>query len=317
MPRAPSIAEAPGAPAGAVAGAGPRGRRRLDLRPLSVNAREALPAAIGARRPLIVSDFAADWPALRRWTPQRLAARYGSRTVRVYDASFGAPGRNYMGSIDTMRFGAFIDATQTQGRDLRMFLYNLSRQIPELLDDVRLPEIGLRFSRRFVFCFFGCRGSTTPLHYDIDMAEVLHTVIRGRRRVRLFPPAASPALYRHPCTVRSYVDLDAPDFERFPALALASGYEAVLEPGQTLYMPAGWWHEFHYLEAGMGVSLRAPSPRRRERVRGVINLLSVSPADRVANRLAPHWWYRWKSRRAARRAGLYLAASTAQPGDWP
>lgn len=262
----------------------------------------SLRRAIRARVPLVVTDMAAGWPALERWTPERLSARYGAHRVRVYDASFGAPGRDYMGSIDTVTFAEFLEQTQNRGRDLRMFLYNLSQKLPELLDDVSLPDVGLQFSRRFVFSFLGCAGSTTPLHYDIDMGDVLHTVIRGRRRIRLFPPSASAALYRHPFTVRSYVDLDAPDFTRFPALAHAEAYEVVLEPGQTLYMPAGWWHEFHYLEAGMGVSLRAPSPHWADRARGVFSLLMTSPLDRVANRCAPQGWYRWKSRRADRRA---------------
>jgi hypothetical protein len=219
-----------------------------------------------------------------------------------------------MGSIATMSFAAFLEETQTRGRDLRMFLHNLSRQLPELLDDVCLPEVGLRFSRRFVFSFFGCRGSTTPLHYDIDMAHVLHAVIRGRRRVRLFPPEASTALYRHPCTVRSYVDLDAPDLGRFPALAHATGFEVVLEPGQALYMPPGWWHEFHYLEAGVGVSLRAAPARLRLRALSARNLLVTSPLDRLANRLAAEAWYRWKCHRAARCAEALIAAGAAKEG---
>lgn len=270
--------------------------------PLVSSAGTALREAIAARNAVVVTDLAADWPAMERWTPQQLSARFGDRTVRVYDASFGEPGRDYMSSIDSMSFSAFLNETQSQGRDLRMFLYNLSSQIPELLEDVVIPDVGLRFSPRFVFSFFGCRGSTTPLHYDIDMGDVLHTVIRGRRRVRLFPPEASPALYRHPFTVRSYVDLDASDPERHPALAAARGYEVVLEPGQTLYMPSGWWHEFHYLEAGMGVSLRAPSPRWAERAQGLLNLLVNSPIDRLANLAAPQGWYQWKSRRADRLA---------------
>ena len=251
---------------------------------------------------MVFTDLATAWPALERWAPQRLASRYGTRQVRVYDASFGSPGPSYMGSIATMSFADFLDQTQRQGRDLRMFLYNLSQQIPELLDDVLIPDVGLSFSRRFVFSFFGCRGSTTALHYDIDMSDVLHTVIRGRRRVRLFGPEASAALYRHPFTVRSYVDLDKPDLTRFPALANAAGYEVILEPGQTLYMPSGWWHEFHYLDAGMGVSLRAPSQRLTERASGMLNLLLASPLDRIANRIAPQRWYDWKSRRADHRA---------------
>ena len=277
----------------------------------------ALRRAIAARRPVVIRDLAADWPALWRWTPEGLAERFGERTVRVYDASFGSPGRNYMGSIDRMRFAEFLEATQARGRDLRMFLYNLSRQLPELLDDVPLPDVGLRLSRHFVFSFFGCRGSTTPLHYDIDQADVLHTVIRGRRRIRLFAPEASAALYRHPCTVRSYVDLDSPDFEDFPALAAAAGHEEVLEPGETLYMPAGWWHEFHYLEAGVGISLRAAPVRWRDRARGALSLLVFSPWDRMANRIAPGRWYRWKCRRAEQRANALLNAGTADAGQKP
>lgn len=262
----------------------------------------ALRAAIRDRTPLVLADLARDWPALHNWTPESLAERYGEREVRVYDASFGTPGPGYMTNVASMSFAEFLTETQKRGRDLRMFLYNLSQQIPPLLDDIHLPAVGLRFSRRFVFSFFGCRGSTTPLHYDIDMGDVLHTVIRGRRRVRLFPPQDSALLYRHPCTVRSYVDLDKPDFERFPAFSHARGYEVILEAGQTLYMPAGWWHEFHYLEAGIGVSLRATSPRWSDRIAGAAGLLLASPLDRLANHLAPQQWYRWKCRSADRAA---------------
>ena len=95
---------------------------------------------------------------------------------------------------------------------------------------------------------------------------------------------------------------DAPDFERYPALAGAQGYEVGLEAGETLFMPAGWWHEFHYLEAGMGVSLRRSSPRVTERVAGALTLALFSPIDRLGNRLAAQRWHDWKVRQADRRA---------------
>lgn len=275
---------------------------RLPTLSLATQGHEALHARIRAGQPAVISDFAADWPALRRWSPERLSARVGERTVNVYDASFGEPGRNYMQNVDTMPFARFLQEVLAEGRDLRMFLYNISRQVPELLDDIRCPPVGLRFSRNFVFTFFGCAGSTTPLHYDIDMGEVFHTVVRGRRRIRLFAPDQSRRLYQHPFTVRSYVDLDDPDLDAFPALAGARGHELVLEPGQTLYMPSGWWHEFHYLEPGIGISLRSPASRLRQRITGLANLLLLSPVDRVANRLAGRRWYSWKEKRSRRRA---------------
>lgn len=263
---------------------------------------DALRDAIASRRPLVLTDLAADWPALSRWTPECLSKQYGDHEVPVYDVSFAEPGADYMSSKGTMTLAEFLEQTQSQGRDLRMFLYNLSQKIPAMLDDIRFPTVGLKFSRRFVFSFFGCRGSTTPLHYDIDMGDVLHTVIQGRRRIRLFPPASSKALYRHPFTVRSYVDLTDPDFDRFPALEKAEAYEVVLEAGQTLYMPSGWWHEFYYLDAGVGVSLRASSPKWRDRGAGISNLVLDTVVDRLANRLAPQGWFAWKARRADRLA---------------
>ena len=297
--------QSPGGAAAPAVGTGSTDVRRLSLRH---DGPAALRAAIARDEPAVIEDFAAGWPALREWTPEALSRRYGARQVRVYDASFGQPGRGYMGSVDEMPFARFLDHVLNEGRDLRMFLYNIARQIPALVDDIDPPDLGLRFSRRFVFTFFGCQGSTTPLHYDIDMGRVFHTVIRGRRRVRLFSPQQSAMLYRHPFTVRSYVDLDRRDDPEFPALRHACGVEVVLEPGQTLFMPPGWWHEFHYLEAGIGVSLRAAPGRLKHRLEGAANVLLLSPFDRLANAIADRRWYWWKQRRAARRARAQLAS---------
>lgn len=273
---------------------------------VGTNPTEDLAPMIHSAIPAVVDNLSKAWPALERWAPEQLSARYGDKQVRVYDGSFGDPGKGYMDSVGTMRFSQFLEDVLVNGRDLRMFLYNIGRQIPQLLEDIEFPQVGLQFSRRFVYTFFGCKGATTPLHYDIDMGYVLHTVIRGRRRVRLFAPDQSTCLYQHPFTVRSYVDLDHPDYPTHPALELARGYEVILEPGDTLFMPAGYWHEFHYLEAGMGLSMRAASPRLSDRAKGLVNLLALSPVDRIANKLATGAWFDWKKRRSVLRADAYM-----------
>ncbi len=275
--------------------------REIEVASVASDGWERVRQNIELQTPMLITDLAAQWPALQTWSPEWLSAHYGSKTVRVYDASFGEPGQNYMGSIATMAFADFLRETLGEGRDLRMFLYNIGRQIPELLDDVSFPDVGLRFSRRFVYTFFGCQGSTTPLHYDIDMGYVFYTAIHGRRRVRLFAPEQSAALYQHPFTVRSYANLDNPDLAAHPALADARGYEVVVEAGQTLLIPSGFWHEFHYLDPGFGISLRARSPRLQDRARGLLNLLVLSPIDRSGNKIAPGPWFNWKQRRAQQR----------------
>ena len=69
---------------------------------------DALREHLQRHSPAVITDFAAASPGLQGWTPENLAARFGHKTVRVYDASFGAPGKHYMGSIATMPFRDFL-----------------------------------------------------------------------------------------------------------------------------------------------------------------------------------------------------------------
>lgn len=73
--------------------------------------------------------------------------------------------------------------------------------------------------------------------------------VRGSKRVRLVPPAATPHLRPQPVTHESAnhspADLDAPDLERFPGLgaALAEAQVFELAAGDALFIPEGWWHQ--------------------------------------------------------------------------
>jgi hypothetical protein len=85
----------------------------------------------------------------------------------------------------------------------------------------------------------------TQIHNDRD--HNLACVIAGRRRFVLFPPEQVVNLYIGPIDnppPLSLVDLEAPDFSRFPrfAKALTSAQSAELGPGDALFMPRYWWH---------------------------------------------------------------------------
>lgn len=253
-------------------------------------------------RPVVFRRLASAWPALNKWTPQFFIDNFGERKVRVYDASFARPGQHYMSNIEVLPLREFLHAILDTSRDLRMFLYNIARELPALLRDIRYPDLADHFSRRFVFMFFGSRGAVTPVHYDIDLSHVFYTSVLGRRRITLFPQTQSAYLYRHPLTVRSYVDVERPDFSRFPALADASGYAVTVHPGETLFMPSGYWHQVSYEDAGYGVSLRLPSEHFARRLQGFYNLTVVSPVDRLLNKLSSRSWFQFKERAADSRA---------------
>jgi len=249
-------------------------------------------------RPLVIKDLAKTWPASRKWTPEFFRDQHGGKQVKVYDDSFVVAGKHYMNKLKTISLREYIDTIMTSSQNLRMFLYNIKSEIPELVDDINFPTLVNGLSRNFVFMFFGCKGSVTQLHFDIDMSHVLHTAIFGKKTVYLFPYEQEKNLHRYPFTCRSYVDIEHPNFEQYPGLKNAQGYKVELEPGETLYIPSGYWHHFVYNEPGYAVSLRCSNQTLMGKLHGYYNLFIMSPIDRLMNILSPQGWFDWKEQQA-------------------
>jgi len=249
-------------------------------------------------RPLIIQDMAKSWPALKKWTPEFFQSQHGDKQVKLYDEGFVEAGENYMSQAKFIPLKNFIDAVVTTSQDLRMFLYNIKSEIPELVNDIVYPDLVDGLSKQFVFMFFGCKGSVTQMHFDIDMSHVFHTAIFGRKTITLFPFEQGKELHRYPYTCRSYVDVHNPDFEQYPGLKDAHGYRVVLEPGETLYIPSGYWHHLVYEEASCAISLRCPSQSWSGKLQGFYNLIIMSSFDRLMNKISPQGWFDWKKKQA-------------------
>jgi ribosomal protein L16 Arg81 hydroxylase len=82
---------------------------------------------------------------------------------------------------------------------------------------------------------------------------LLHTQLVGRKRWRLASPLQTPRLY-NTRSVFSPVDLAAPDLARFPRLAGVQVFDVVLGPGETLFVPLGWWHQVEALDTSLSIS---------------------------------------------------------------
>lgn len=250
-------------------------------------------------RPLLIQDLAQSWPALKKWTPDFFEKNYGEKKVKVYDAGFVNAGKSYMTKAKIIPLKEYIYSVMTTSQDLRMFLYNIKTEIPKLLDDIVFPSLVKGLSQKFVFMFFGCKGSVTQMHFDIDMSHVFHTAIFGKKTITLFPYEQGKDLHRYPFTCRSYVDVHQPDFGKYPGLNDVDGYRVVLEPGETLYIPSGYWHHFVYDEAACAISLRCPSQTWLGKLQGLYNLIIMSSIDRLMNKISPYKWFAWKQQHAS------------------
>ncbi len=256
-------------------------------------------------QPVVFTDLTKNWAGREKWTIDFFKKQYGHLEVPVTSPNYSKPGKGYMEPDTYMSFGEYLTLLDRGPMEYRIFLWNLFKHAPELIKDFSYPEIMDGFIQDFPFMFFGGQGSVTAMHYDIDMSHVFLNQLHGRKRVVLFSPEQSPYLYHLPYSVASYVDINKPDYERFPALAKAKGWETILYPGETIFIPSGYWHYIEYTDGGYSIALRA-NPSLVTRAQGAINIATHYVVDKGMNKIMGKRWHELKEKMALKRAEAAL-----------
>ncbi|WP_429499659.1 cupin-like domain-containing protein [Robbsia andropogonis] len=95
----------------------------------------------------------------------------------------------------------------------------------------------------------------TRLHCDTENSFLAQ--LMGRKRIRLYGPAQAALLYAmdafnafRPCRV----DVQHPDLVRFPEFTKARGVDVLIEPGDLLVIPTGWFHCVWAIDDTMSIS---------------------------------------------------------------
>jgi hypothetical protein len=138
-------------------------------------------------------------------------------------------------------------------------------QVPALCDRGLYPwcqrpeEVSTVPAPRRQLLFLGRRGHFADLHCHSDLHHILLHQIFGRKRVVLFPPEATgklaPLMHLSTVALERMTGGEQRDF-----VAYAGGLADELAPGETLFLPAAWWHHLYYLEDAMAMNLRFAEP---------------------------------------------------------
>ncbi len=251
------------------------------------------------KKPLIIKDLAKNWPAYSKWNWDYFIDVVGDKEVGVYN-NVKSDSYTPINTADGyMKFGEYLRKVKAGPLDLRIFLFNIFQHAPQITSDFTWPdELMNGFVKKYPMLFVGGQGSITHMHFDIDMSHILHTQFVGRKKVLLFPHEEQYKLYRKPWEVLSlanYANYTTDfDYESYPATRLAVGYEVILEHGDTLFMPAGYWHHMEYLDAGFAMSLRAMQKGLGGKLDGVWKLFGMRGIDTFMKKNFPQWWYNRK-----------------------
>lgn len=206
-----------------------------------------------SNRPVIITGMLDHFAARSKWTLDYFAERFGERMVEVQFGREADP-QYELNSIAHKRqipFGEYVAKVRECGssNDFYMTANNDSKNresLKELWDDVgKLPDYLNESGAGSGFFWFGPKGTITPLHHDLTnnfMAQIM-----GRKRVKLIAPCDLAKVYNHRHCFTE-VDAKAVDLKRFPAMAGVTIHDCVLEPGEILFLPVGWWHHVEALD---------------------------------------------------------------------
>ena len=270
------------------------------------------------KRPLVIRDLAKSWPAYHKWNWDYFKELVGDQQVGLYNNIKSDAYTPINTADDYKTFGEYIDMIKEGPAAWRIFLFNIFEHAPELINDFTWPEHMMTgFVKKYPMLFTGGQTSITHMHFDIDVSHILHTQFLGRKRVLLFPNEEQYKLYRKPFEVLSladfsnYYDDDKSkiDYGQFPALQKANGYDLTLTHGDTLFMPAGFWHHMEYLDSGFAMSLRAMQSSLGGKIKGIWSLIGMRNIDTLMKRTAPIWWYKRKEKKVYKNAERELASA--------
>ncbi len=221
---------------------------RIDVRP-DLSGEEFRKDYYAQNRPVLVPGLLGDSPAVRDWSADHLAARFGDVPVQITAGREGSA--DYEERFrDTVRTVTLADLARMLGETVESNDYYLvarnnffdNPRLQHLRDELRPPrDIVNDADRRpgATKLWIGPAGTVTPLHYDEH--SILFTQVRGRKRFRLVPSFDRDYVYPRD-KYYSDVDPEQVDPARHPLFAHASVMEVEVGPGDGLFIPVGWWH---------------------------------------------------------------------------
>ncbi|MFT5590871.1 MAG: hypothetical protein ACI9ZF_003066 [Bradyrhizobium sp.] len=193
--------------------------------------------------PFMITGLVNRWP-LFALGPHTLREQFGDLPVRArvgdYINTAFAPDR----AMQDMTLSAYLDLVAADTPELPPYLGNLELRAlnrlcnwPSYFEKMGPPRFWL-----------GPAGTVTPLHCDYD--DNIFAQLWGSKRIILSPPHHDAFLYPREANAilsGSAFNPEAPDFEQFPLARQATLIECIVEPGELLYVPAGWYHHVRAL----------------------------------------------------------------------
>lgn len=231
---------------------------------------------LGTNKPVIVTDAMKSWPLSTVWTGEYLARLFGDHWVQIYDDLFNLQDicsledylrRYWWTSSDPQAMSVPYVRWYTRFKAIDFYWADSAFEalasywerpyfLPDsdyLLPPCTPPKVTSPANSPFPAkgLFMSGRGARTRLHKDPWQSDAILCQMHGRKRVVMFRPEREPEL------VRSGEVIDIDNRHTGPAAVdptLQPDFEDVLETGEVLFIPAGWYHHVDSLSNSISLT---------------------------------------------------------------
>jgi hypothetical protein len=207
-----------------------------------------------ASRPVLFTHAMEGWRARSSWSLEWLEQQHGSVVLKGKQLTV----REWISKMkDALAHGRIE------------YLSAPLEEIPGLAGDFLLPDYHRIELLRRTEIWIGPGGTRTPVH--CDYSENLFCQVLGRKRFQLYSPEAR-SIFQPALDYALYRDY-LPEFVaherngRGDALdtilaqePIKPQFDFVIEPGEVMYLPYGWYHRVSGLEPSWSISSRWVTP---------------------------------------------------------
>lgn len=215
------------------------------------------------KKPVLISGLADTWPARQSWTTDHLMQNYGDTAFKISQRS---------AKKISMKFKDYVSYINVQHDEDPLYIFDdkFGEVAPGLLKDYNVPHLFqedffdvLDREKRpaFRWLIIGPERSGASWHVDPGLTSAWNTLLCGRKRWALYPPGRVPlGVTVHVNEDDGDVNIDTPTslqwwLDFYPLIPDEDKpIECTQLPGETIYVPSGWWHCVLNLETSVAVT---------------------------------------------------------------
>ncbi|VDL79064.1 unnamed protein product [Nippostrongylus brasiliensis] len=236
--------------------------------------------------PCVFTGLTENWSAHENWTIRNLSKKYGNAFFKV--------GEDKMQNDVFLKMKYFAEYMRENEDDSPLYIFDSDfgnrKRSAEMLSDYDVPkffrddlfELLANHKKRppFRWIVIGPARSGTNIHVDPLGTSAWNALIHGHKRWVFIHPDTPREMINIPKDLRGLHPKEAVTwfstvyrlissrkwpFDKYPV------YECIQKPGETLFVPSGWWHVVINLDDTVAVTQNFCSP---------INLVNVYPTIR-------------------------------------